>query len=135
MVLGSRLCDAEIKRFSELTYNFSEDVVYKDRDLIRLGGYFIPRYNDPSNVFKRLSYRAGIRFEQTGLNYKGQDIKEFGINVGIGIPAGRVFTNANIGVEYYKRGTKDNGLVQEDYISAFLSFSFNDKWFIKSKFN
>lgn len=121
--------------FSELTYNFSEDVVYKDRDLIRLGGYFIPRYNDPSNVFKRLSYRAGIRFEQTGLNYKGQDIKEFGINVGIGIPAGRVFTNANIGVEYYKRGTKDNGLVQEDYISAFLSFSFNDKWFIKSKFN
>lgn len=121
--------------FSELTYNFSNDVIYKDREIMRLGGFFIPRYNDPANFLKRLSYRAGIRFEKTGLSYNGKDIEEFGINFGVGIPAGRVFTNANIGVEYFKRGTKSNNLVQEDYISVFLSFSFNDKWFIKSKFN
>jgi len=46
-----------------------------------------------------------------------------------------VFTNANIGVEYFERGTTDNGLIQENFISVFMSFSFNDKWFIKSKYN
>lgn len=133
--IGADYSMQDANDFSELTYNFSNDVVYKDQEVFKLGGYFIPRYNDPVNILKRFSYRAGVRFEKTGLNYNGKDIEEFGINFGLGIPAGRIFTNANIGVEYFKRGTKSNNLVQEDYISVYLSFSFNDKWFIKSKFN
>jgi hypothetical protein len=73
--------------------------------------------------------------EQTGLEYRGEDIDEFGISFGLGLPAGRVFTNANLGVEYFERGTTSNNLIQENFISVFLSFSFNDKWFIKSKYN
>ena len=121
--------------FSSLTFNFSPEVIQKDAQTLRLGGYFIPRYNDPVSYFKRATYRAGIRYEQSGLEYRGQDINEFGISFGVGLPAGRVFTNANLGVEYFERGTTDNNLIQENFISVFLSFSFNDKWFIKSKYN
>lgn len=125
----------EASDFRSIAYNFDNEVQYNSSQSIKLGGYFIPRYNDPAKFYNRFSYRAGIRFEETGLNYGGEDINEFGITFGIGIPAGRVFTNANLGVEYFTRGTKTNNLIQENYLSVFLSFSFNDKWFIKSKFN
>jgi len=121
--------------FSALAFNFGPEVVQKESNVFKFGGYFIPRYNDPVSYLKRIVYRAGIRYEETGLQYQGQDINEFGISFGLGLPAGRVFTNANIGVEYFERGTTDNGLIQENFISVFMSFSFNDKWFIKSKYN
>ncbi len=121
--------------FSQLNFNFDSEVEYNTSQKLSLGGQFVPRYNDPARFYNRLSYRAGIRFEETGLNYRGEDINEFGITLGVGIPAGRIFTNANLGVEYFTRGTKNNNLIEENYLSVFLSFSFNDKWFIKSKFN
>lgn len=121
--------------FSSIGFNFGPDVVQKEGRSLKLGGFYIPRYNDPVSYAKRVVYRAGIRYEETGLEYQGQDINEFGISFGLGLPAGRVFTNANLGVEYFERGTTSNNLVQENFISVFLSFSFNDKWFIKSKYN
>ncbi len=121
--------------FSALAFNFGPEVVQKESNTFKLGGYFIPRYNDPVSYFKRIVYRAGIRYEESGLEYQGEDINEFGISFGLGLPAGRVFTNANLGVEYFERGTTSNNLIQENFISVFLSFSFNDKWFIKSKYN
>ncbi|MFD0931916.1 lipid outer membrane transport protein FadL-like protein [Psychroflexus salinarum] len=121
--------------FSELAFNFGSEVTQKESNTFKLGGFYIPRYNDPVSYFKRIVYRAGIRYEESGLEYRGEDINEFGISFGLGLPAGRVFTNANIGVEYFERGTTSNNLVQENFISVFMSFSFNDKWFIKSKYN
>ncbi|MBZ9778022.1 lipid outer membrane transport protein FadL-like protein [Psychroflexus sp. CAK8W] len=121
--------------FSELGFNFGSEVVQKEANTFKLGGFYIPRYNDPVSYFKRIVYRAGIRYEESGLQYRGEDINEFGISFGLGLPAGRVFTNANIGVEYFERGTTSNNLIQENFISVFMSFSFNDKWFIKSKYN
>lgn len=121
--------------FSSLEFNYGSEVTQKEASALKLGGFYIPRYNDPVSYFKRVVYRAGIRFEESGLEYQGEDINEFGISFGLGLPAGRVFTNANIGVEYFERGTTSNNLIQENFISVFLSFSFNDKWFIKSKYN
>jgi long-subunit fatty acid transport protein len=121
--------------FSEIGYNFGTEVVQKEASIFKIGGFFIPRYNDPVSYFKRVVYRAGIRYEESGLEYRGEDINEFGISFGLGLPAGRVFTNANIGVEYFERGTTSSNLIQENFISVFMSFSFNDKWFIKSKYN
>ncbi|MBZ9652164.1 lipid outer membrane transport protein FadL-like protein [Psychroflexus montanilacus] len=121
--------------FSALAFNFGPEVVQKESNTFKLGGFYVPRYNDPVSYFKRVVYRAGIRYEESGLEYQGEDINEFGISFGLGLPAGRVFTNANLGVEYFERGTTSNNLIQENFISVFLSFSFNDKWFIKSKYN
>lgn len=85
--------------FSELGFNFGSEVVQKEASTFKFGGFYIPRYNDPVSYFKRIVYRAGIRYEESGLQYRGEDINEFGISFGLGLPAGRVFTNANIGVE------------------------------------
>jgi len=80
-------------------------------------------------------YRAGVRFEGTGLNINDQAINEFGISFGVGLPMGNTFSNANIGVEFGKRGTTSENLIQENFINFQLSFSFNDRWFQKRRFN
>src|SRR5690554_8047764 len=91
----------------------SERATYNNASTIRLGGYYIPEYNSFTNYYKRVVYRAGMRYEQTGLSIDGQDINEFGISFGLGMPVGRLFSNINLGLEVGRRGTKNNGLIQE----------------------
>ena len=111
------------------------NVVYKDANSYKLGGYYIPNYNDITSYFKRIVYRAGVRYEETGLNLNNEDVNEFGISFGVGLPAGNFLTNVNLGVEYGQRGTTSNNLVQEQFINVFLSLSLNDKWFVRRRFD
>ncbi len=111
------------------------NVQYTDASTFRAGGYFIPDYNDITSYFKRIVYRAGVRYGENGLNVNGEDINEFGISFGVGLPAGRLLTNLNLGVEFGKRGTTDAGLIEENFMSFFVSLSLNDRWFQKRKFN
>lgn len=111
------------------------DVDFSSSSQIKLGGFYIPRYNAPRGYFKRVVYRAGLRYAQTGLNFKDQSIDEYGISFGVGLPAGRYFTNINLGAEYWTRGTTSSDLIKENYFSFFVSLSFNDLWFQKPKYN
>jgi hypothetical protein len=72
-----------------------------------------------------------VRFEETGINIRGEDVNEFGISFGAGLPVGRLFSNINIGFEFGRRGTTNNGLVQENFFNTFVSLSLNDRWFKK----
>lgn len=130
---------AEYQRLSSSEYTNRSfelnNVEYTDATTYRVGGYFIPDYNDVTSYFKRVVYRAGARFGDSGLNINGEDIDEFGISFGVGLPAGRLLTNANLGVEFGRRGTTSAGLVEENFFSVFLSLSLNDRWFQQRKFN
>ncbi|MDB4176203.1 hypothetical protein N9766_07600, partial [Flavobacteriaceae bacterium] len=108
-----------------------ENIIYTDAAKYKIGGFYIPKYNSLTSYYKRIVYRAGIRFEETGINLKGQDITEFGISFGVGIPVGRLFSNVNVGFEIGKRGTTDFGLIQENFFNTLISLSFNDRWFDK----
>jgi hypothetical protein len=57
------------------------------------------------------------------------------MTLGFGLPTSGAMSNFNIGLEYGKKGTTINGLVQETYGSVSLSFSLNDKWFRQYKIN
>ena len=108
-----------------------DNVAYQDAIKFRMGGFYIPDYNSFSSMLKRIVYRGGFRFEETGINVNGKAISEFGMSFGLGLNLGRSFSNINIGVEYGGRGTKDNGLVQESFVNVFVGLSLSDKWFEK----
>ncbi|QCE40714.1 hypothetical protein [Psychroserpens sp. NJDZ02] len=108
---------------------------FEDASKLSFGGFYIPEYNSLSKYWKRMTYRAGLRFENTGLNINNQAIKEFGMSFGVGIPVGNMFSNANIGLEFGQRGTTNANLVKENFVSFQLSLSLNDRWFIKKKYN
>ena len=53
---------------------------------------------------------------------------------GAGLPVTGSFSNFNVGFEIGKKGTTSANLVQENYFNLNVSFSLNDKWFVKSKY-
>lgn len=136
--VGAEYTLQKTKDFTNKFYNTSQSVTgtqYKNASTFALGGFYIPEYNSFSSYLKRVVYRAGLRFENTGLNIQGEDVKEFGISFGVGLPMGNLFSNANLGFEMGKKGTVNNNLIQENFVNINLSLSLNDRWFQKRKYN
>lgn len=96
-----------------------------------LGGYYIPKYNSFTNYFHRVTYRAGIRYENTGLVVNGQTINDMGVSAGLGLPIGNGFSDLSFAFEYGKRGTKSAGLIQESYFNINIGLTITDRWFRK----
>jgi len=132
--VGAEYTLLNASEFSNVLYS-STETVYEDASAFSLGGFYIPKYNSFTSYFKRVVYRAGIRFENTGLNINSETINEFGISFGLGLPIGNAFSNANIGVEIGNRGTTDNNLIKENFVNFQISFSLNDRWFQKRKYD
>lgn len=117
---------------------FNNDVSsFENASEIAIGGFYIPEYDAFSGYFKRMVYRAGVNFANTGLVIKDESIKEFGISFGLGLPVGSrdLFSNINLGFEIGKRGTTNNNLIQEDFVNFNLSLSLNSRWFRQRKYN
>ena len=119
----------------ENTFQGAEGVVYSEASTISFGGYFIPDYASFSSYLKRVNYRAGLRYDKTGLIINGKEINNFGITFGLGLPLGGSFSNINIGFELGRRGTTDANLIEESYFKLGIGLSLNDRWFQKRKIN
>ena len=118
--------------------NRFEDIAkatFEDSNRFALGGYFIPQYNSYSNYFKRMTYRGGLRYENTGLLVNNKAIDDVAVTLGLGFPMTGSFSNINVGMEYGRRGTKAADLVRENYLNFTVSLSLSDKWFVKRKIN
>ncbi len=133
--LGAEYTNIQSEDFDFVSGPTVVDYSYENAAQYRLGGYYIPQYNSLTSYFSRIVYRAGIRYEETGLQLNNEGINEFGITFGLGLPAGTNFSNANIGFEYGQRGTTSSGLIKENFFKLSLSLSLNDKWFVQSRFD
>lgn len=103
----------------------------KNATRLSLGGYYIPKYNSFTNYFQRVTYRAGLKYENTGLTVNNKAINDMGVSAGFGLPIGNGFSDLGFAFEYGKRGTKSAGLVQENYFNINISLTITDRWFRK----
>jgi hypothetical protein len=108
---------------------------YVNASNISIGGFIIPKSDSFSSFWKRATYRAGVHFENTGLEINNETINEFGMSFGVGLPVGKWFSNVNLGLELGRRGTTNQNLIQENFVNFQLSMSLNDIWFEKRKYN
>jgi len=111
-----------------------DNITYANGNRLSLGGFYLPDYSSFTSYWKRIVYRAGFRSEDTGVLFNNQPLEETGISFGVSLPMAG-YSNANIGLEFGKRGSKDNGLIEESYWNLIIGLSLNDIWFIKRKFN
>jgi hypothetical protein len=132
--IGGEYTALKTSQFSNPIFSIT-NANFEDASSINFGGFIIPDYSSFNKYWKRLVYRAGVRFENTGLKINNEAINEFGISFGVGLPVGRLFSNTNLSFEVGKRGTVDQNLVQENFVNFQLSLSLNDRWFVKRKFN
>lgn len=115
-------------------YNSLGNVTYSKYERYGFGGYYTPSTNPFFSYAKRITYRGGFVYEKTGLIVNSTSINDIGITLGAGFPITGSLSNLNFGLEFGKKGTTSNNLVQENYLVINLGFSLNDKWFVKSKF-
>ncbi len=110
-----------------------EGVSYEDASSIGIGGFYIPDYTSFTSYLKRVTYRAGLRLDNSGMVIRGSEINNFGITFGFGLPLGGGFSNLNLGFELGRRGTTVANLVEENYFKVNIGLSFNDRWFLKRR--
>jgi hypothetical protein len=108
-----------------------ENVSFENAKKIALGGFFVPKYDSFSNYLSRIAYRAGFRYENTGLVVNNTSIKDYAVTFGLGLPVG--LSKINLGLELGKKGTNSNGLIEENYLNVTVGLSLSDLWFIKRK--
>ena len=108
---------------------------YTDASAMAIGGYFVPDFASFDNYLKRITYRAGLRYDMTGIVVNEKEIDNLGITFGLGLPLGGSFSNVNVGFEWGKRGTTAADLIEEKYFKVNIGLSLNDRWFQKRKIN
>jgi long-subunit fatty acid transport protein len=119
---------------------------YFDNERMAMGISWIPQPKIQKGVpkWQTIQYMAGLRVENTFMEFFGNQIQEVGMSFGLGIPvvkvqptiSGRlpIISRVNIGLEYFTRGTTENALVKENHYRVYLGLSLNDKWFNKRKY-
>ncbi len=106
-----------------------------DLNKFAIGAEWIPDKFSIRSYLSRVSYRAGLNYKQTYLKFDNQQINDYGITFGVGLPIYRSNSTINVAIEFGRRGTTDNNLVLENYTKLNLSVNLYDLWFIKRKFD
>ena len=132
-LLGGEVSFQDVGKLAN-DYNTIDEVSYEKYERYSIGGYYTPNSNPFSSYLKKITYRAGLRYEKTGLVVNSVSINDTALTFGMGLPITGALSNLNLGLEYGKKGTTSHNLVQENYFILSVSFSLNDKWFVKSKF-
>lgn len=108
-----------------------------------LGAVYYPAKNfdeaRQAKYHKAMKYRLGFRYMDTYLQLNDEQLNQYGISFGLGLPLFKARSNSwfNIGCELGQRGTTDKNLLKEDYMSLYFGVSLapsgREKWFKKSK--
>lgn len=82
--------------------------------------------------------RGGARFNQTYLQIKDNQLNEYGISFGFGVPVYNAAYSVSLlsfGVEIGRRGTSNHGLIKENFAKVWLSFTMNqERWFQRRQY-
>ena len=87
-----------------------------------------------NSYLKRMTYRLGFSHQKLPYEVNNEAINEFGINFGVSLPV-RNYSSFDLAFELGQRGTSNQNLIKENYFQVFLGVTFNDKWFLRRKFD
>jgi hypothetical protein len=100
----------------------------------RGGLEFAPK-NDPSLFRNVARYRIGYRYDSGYLKLYNNEIHEQAVTFGVGLPIKKGRSYANVSFEVGSRGTKQSGLVKENFVKLNCSFSLWENWFSKRQYD
>lgn len=104
---------------------------FDDRWKIAAGLQYTP--NKRGSYVGAMSFRAGAFYNHDYLNYSGNNIRDYGASIGVGLPAPNGKTTVNLGLEWRHRESSPTQLISENYLNITLGVNFNELWFWKSR--
>lgn len=108
-----------------------EENVFNDRYKIAAGIQYIPKIR--GNYLQRINYRMGGNYTRDYMTIRGNQVKEYGIAVGLGLPSNFTKTMINLGFEYKHRTSSPVNYISENYFNITIGVNFNEMWFWKNK--
>ncbi len=99
-----------------------------------IGAEIIPESNNLSSYWKMIHYRLGFRYENLGIKFADNNIKEIAVTGGFGLPLRRSKTFVNLGFEIGQSGSINNNLIQNRFFKVYLGISIKERWFIKNAY-
>lgn len=121
--------------WSKTTFFGEADQLITDQNRFSAGIEYIPEAFSIRSYLKRVKYRAGIHYENSYLKLNNNQINEFGISFGAGLPFPKSKSTVNFAIELGKKGTTDDNLVKNNYAKISLYLNLYDYWFVKRKFD
>jgi hypothetical protein len=131
--------------YEEFNGNKTENI-YKDRMDLGFGIQYSPNVGRSANDnlvpwLGKLHYRLGANYTSTELFVNDQQLTDYGMSFGLGIPVTANYsnTNINLGVKYGSLGTTDFNLIKENYLGVYFGITISpgvyDRWFLKRKYD
>lgn len=114
----------------------------KNQHEFSLGCEFTPNFEDLS-YFRRMSYRAGIKYALSYLNVPinlnnttmgHKNLTKAALTVGTSFPIRKTNSFIDVAFEAGKIGKAYEDIIREIYFLLNVGFRFNDNWFIKGKY-
>lgn len=109
----------------------SQSMQFDDRWKIATGFQYTP--NKRGSYVGAMSFRAGVFYNHDYMNYNGNNVRDYGASLGLGLPAPGGKTTVNLGFEWRHRTTAPTQLITENYFNITLGVNFNELWFWKSR--
>jgi hypothetical protein len=107
---------------------------YIDALSLHAGAEYIPERYSNYSFFDRIEYRIGCRYGEGYTLFGADELKEYGITFGTGIPMKRSRSRISLMVDLSTRG--GNGSIpRETRISVGASLNLYDYWFIKRQYD
>ncbi len=102
---------------------------------IHAGAEFIPDPSALRGYHNRIAYRAGGYFENSYLQLQDEQLKDYGISFGVGLPLRNSRSTFNLAFNAGRRGTLEKNLIRENYMFLSFSVTLYDFWFLKRKYD
>ena len=107
---------------------------YNDALSLHAGAEYVPEKYSNYSFFDRVEYRIGCRYGESYTLFGGEELKEYGITFGTGIPMKRSRSRISLSVDLSTRGGNGN-LPQETRVSVGASLNLYDYWFLKRQYD
>ncbi len=112
-----------------------ENYTTTNRTSMHFGMEYIPDVEAIRGYHKLMSYRAGGYYTQSYLMVNGQQLEDYGITFGVGLPVKTLRSSINVAFTLGTRGTTEYNLVKENYGIITFNVTLHDLWFRKRRFD
>lgn len=101
-----------------------------------IGAEYIPDRQAYYNFLQRVEYRIGAHFGTDYLTINNEQIKEWGVSAGLGIPMRRTTSKVNLFVDYSKKALPSSSAanLKENYLSFGISLNIFEIWFMQQQY-
>lgn len=126
--------DFTYQQWSKAKYNIIEGfegTSFDNRWKVAAGMQYMQ--NNRGSWLQRVQYRMGAYYTRDYLKFGDNNVKEYGVSLGFGLPAPASKTYINLGLQYSHRQAYPNPLVKEDCLYITLGINFNELWFWRNK--